>query len=408
MTEGTGPLKGVRVLEVASHVFVPMAASVLGEWGAEVIKVEHPVTGDPYRGLSTYGLHNTYHGVDPFFSSANRGKRSVGIDLAKDGGRRVLSRLAAEADVFVTNLPAGARARLRVDTGDLRADNPRMVYVRATAFGSRGPDAASGGYDSGAYWARSGMQHLFTPPGSEWPPKVRPAFGDMAGALAVAGAVSAALYQRATAGTAPVIDVALLASGLWQIAPDITNAGIGDDHDAAAQPDRHSFWNPLWLTYRTRDDRFISFMMLHGDRHWPDLCRRLGRPELGTDERFTTGEARKANSRACVEALDALFAAHDYPWFLRALDGFAGEWAPVQTPAELHDDPQVRANGFIAATDMGDGVSLPLVTSPAQFDERPGTPERAPEAGEHTDEVLLALGLTWDDLLSLKEDGSIL
>lgn len=404
----SGPLAGVRVLEVASHVFVPMAGSVLAEWGAEVIKVEHPVTGDPYRGLSTYGLHNTYHGVDPFFSSANRGKRSVGIDLSKDGGRRVLSRLAADADVFMTNLPAGARTRLRVDAGDLRADNPRAVYVRATAFGSRGPDAASGGYDSGAYWARSGMQHLFTPPDAEWPPKVRPAFGDMAGALAVAGAVSAALYQRSVTGEAPLIDVALLASGLWQIAPDITNAGIGDTHDAAAQPDRHSFWNPLWLTYRTADDRFISFMMLHGDPHWPDLCRRLGRPELGADERFTTGEARKANSKACVEALDALFAAHDYAWFLRALDGFAGEWAPVQAPAELHDDPQVRANGFIAATDVGDGVSLPLVTSPAQFDERPGRPGRAPEAGEHTDDVLLALGLTWDDLLALKEDGSIL
>ena len=404
----TGPLAGVRVLEVASHVFVPMAGSVLGEWGAEVIKVEHPVTGDPYRGLSTYGLHNTYQGVDPFFSSANRGKRSVGIDLKKDGGRAVLSRLAAGADVFMTNLPAAARTRLRVDVEHIRADNPDALYVRASAFGPRGPDGASGGYDSGAYWARSGMQHLFTPPGADWPPKVRPAFGDMAGALAVAGAVSAALYRRATAGQAPVIDVALLASGLWQITPDITNAGIGDSHDAAAQPDRHSFWNPLWLTYRTRDGRFISFMMLHGDPHWPDLCRRLGRPELGTDGRFTTGEARKANSAACVEALDTLFAAHDYPWFLRALDGFAGEWAPVQTPAELHDDPQVRANGFIADTDMGNGVSLPLVTSPAQFDERPGQPARAPEAGEHTDEILLGLGLTWDELIALKEDGSVL
>jgi crotonobetainyl-CoA:carnitine CoA-transferase CaiB-like acyl-CoA transferase len=262
------------------------------------------------------------------------------------------------------------------------------------------------------------MQHLFTPPpgapGSpdspakdQWPPKVRPAFGDMAGALAVAGAVSAALFRRLSTGQPSVIDVALLASGLWQIAPDITNAGIGDTHDAAAQPDRHSFWNPLWLTYRTRDGRFISFMMLHGDPHWPDLCARLGQPALGSDERFTTGSARQANSRECVEALDALFAAHDYAWFLRALDGFAGEWAPVQTPAELHSDPQVKANGFIADTDMGNGVSLPLVTSPAQFDERPGTPSRAPEAGEHTESVLLELGMSWEEITALKDDGAI-
>jgi crotonobetainyl-CoA:carnitine CoA-transferase CaiB-like acyl-CoA transferase len=257
------------------------------------------------------------------------------------------------------------------------------------------------------------MQHLFTPPGAEdqWPPKVRPAFGDMAGALAVAGAVSAALYQRAMTGESSVIDVALLATGLWQIAPDITNAGIGDTHAVstigAAPPDRHEFWNPLWLTYRTGDGRFIAFMMLHGDPHWPDLCRRLGRPELGADERFTTGAARTANSRACVETLDELFAGHGYRHWLRALDGFGGEWAPVQTPAELHDDPQVRANGFIAATDMGGGVSLPLVTSPAQFDERPAQPSRAPEAGEHTEEVLLGLGLTWEEIITLKEDGAV-
>jgi crotonobetainyl-CoA:carnitine CoA-transferase CaiB-like acyl-CoA transferase len=410
---GTGPLAGVRVLEVASHVFVPMAGSVLGEWGAEVIKVEHPVTGDPYRGLSTYGLHNTYHGVDPFFSSANRGKRSVGIDLLRPGGREVLSRLAADADVFMTNLPAGARTRLHVDVDDIRRDNPAALYVRATAFGSRGPDAASGGYDSGAYWARSGMQHLFTPPGAQgspenqWPPKARPAFGDMAGALAVAGAVSAALYKRAMTGESSVIDVALLATGMWQIAPDIVNAGIGDSHDAAAQPDRHEFWNPLWLTYRTADGRFIAFMMLHGDPHWPSLCQRLGRPELGTDERFTTSAARTANSRACVTALDEIFAGNDYKYWRRALDGFAGQWAPVQTPAEVHDDPQVRANGFIAGTDMGAGVSLPLVTSPAQFDERPAQPSRAPEAGEHTETVLLELGMSWEEIIALKDDGTV-
>jgi crotonobetainyl-CoA:carnitine CoA-transferase CaiB-like acyl-CoA transferase len=402
-----GPLAGVRVLEVASHVFVPMAGAVLGEWGATVIKVEHPETGDPYRGLSTYGLHNTYHGVDPFFASANRGKRSVGIDLKRPGGRRLLSRLATAADVFMTNLPADARARLDVDVDGIRRDNPRAVYVRATAFGARGPDAARGGYDSGAYWARSGMQHLFTPPGAQWPSRVRPAFGDMASALAVAGAVSAALYRRATAGTPSVVDVSLLASGMWQIAPDVVNAGIGDSHDAAAQPDRHEFWNPLWLTYRTADGRFIAFMMLHGDAHWPDLCRRLGRPDLAGDPRFATGDARTVNSRACVETLDAIFAAHDYAWLLEALDGFAGEWAPVQTPAEVHDDPQVRANGYVAGADMGNGVSLPLVTSPAQFDERPARPDRAPEVGEHTEAVLLELGMSWEEITALKEDGSI-
>lgn len=402
------PLADVRVLEVASHVFIPMAGSVLGEWGAEVIKVEDPESGDPYRGLSTFGLHNMYRGVDPFFQSANRGKRSVAIDLKAAGGRRLLSRLVESADVFMTNMRSAPRRNLRIDVDDIRRDNPAVIYVRGTAFGPRGPDAGRGGYDSGAYWARTGMQHLFTPPGADWPARLRPAFGDNAGSLAVAGAVSTALYRRARTGEPALIDVALLAAGMWQIQPDITNAGLGDGGHDSGPPDRYEFWNPLWLAYRTADGRFVAFMMLAPDRHWPDLCRRLGRPELADDPRFADTESRRRHSRACVETLDAVFAGHDFGHWRRALADFAGEWAPVQSPAEVHDDPQVLANGYIAQADMGNGVSLPLVTSPVQFDGQPGRPGRAPEHGEHTEAVLLELGMTWDEIGELKDQGVII
>jgi crotonobetainyl-CoA:carnitine CoA-transferase CaiB-like acyl-CoA transferase len=142
------PLEGVRIIEVASHVFVPMSGAVLTEWGAEVIKIEDPRTGDPYRGLVTAGLHKLHHGVDVQFQAANRGKRSVSLDLKHPGGRRLLSRLLATADVFVTNLRPGGRSRLRIDVADVRRDNPSAIYVSGTAFGPRGPDAGRGGYDS--------------------------------------------------------------------------------------------------------------------------------------------------------------------------------------------------------------------------------------------------------------------
>jgi crotonobetainyl-CoA:carnitine CoA-transferase CaiB-like acyl-CoA transferase len=401
------PLAGVRVLEVATHVFAPLAGAVLAEWGAEVVKVEALDGGDPYRGLVTTGLHPLQCGVDPYVQSANRCKQSVGIDLAHPDGRPLLARLLAGADVFVTSLRAGARARLRLDVDDVRADNPAVVYVRATAYGPRGPDAGRGGYDAGAYWARSGMQHVFTPPGAGWPPSPPPAFGDVVGALAMAGAVGAALYRRATTGEPSVVDASLLAAGMWQLQPDIVSAGVAGGADRRP-PDRSATRNPLMLPYRTADDRFVALTMVAPDRHWPDLCRVIGRPELAADPRFVDQDARRHNAGACVDLLDEAFAERDLDEWRRVLGDFAGEWAPVQRPHELHDDPQVAANGYVAHVDVGTGASLPLVTSPVQFDERPGRPTRAPEHGEHTEAVLLALGLSWEEVTALKDRGAIL
>jgi len=194
---------------------------------------------------------------------------------------------------------------------------------------------------------------------------------------------------------------------MWQVQTDIVNAAL-DDAPPPDPPDRFDMWNPLMLPYRTADDRFVALMMLEPERHWPALCAALGHPELATDPRFADADARRRNIRACVERLDEIFAGRDLDGWRRALADFEGEWAPVQTPAELHHDAQVQANGYVATTDMGNGVTIPLVVSPVQFDETPGRPTRAPEHGEHTEAVLLELGLSWDDIAELKRQGAIL
>jgi len=396
----------VRVIEVATHVFVPMAGAVLAEWGATVVKVEPPTSGDPYRGLVTAGLHTLHDGVDPFFQAANRSKRSVGIDLATAEGRALLARLLATGDVFTTNLRPQAIRKLGLDVDDIRGDNPSIVYARGSAFGTRGPDAERGGYDAGAYWARSGMQALSTAPDAAWPAPVRPAFGDVAAALGLAAAIAAALYRRAVTGEATVVDSSLLAAGMWQVQNDLVNARLGDDTHAR-RPDRHATWNPLMLPYRTADGRFVALMTLAPDRHWPSLCSLIGRPELADDPRFADLDARRRNARACVELLDEAFAERTLAEWRPVLDGFAGEWTVVQEPDEVHDDPQVRANGYVAGVDTGRGSTLPMVAAPAQFDGALSAPTRAPETGEHTEEVLLDVGVSWDDIAALKDRAVI-
>lgn len=400
------PLAGVRILEVASHVFVPIAGGVLHEWGAEVIKVEHPETGDPYRSLITMGLHAAHDGIDPNFQATNRGKQSVAIDLKKPEGRDLLYRLAKECDVFLTNMRPDARQRLQIDVDDIRAHNPKIVYVRGSGYGARGPDRQTAGYDASAYWSRAGIGGIFTPEGAERPVMQRPAFGDVMGGLTIAGAIAAALYERLATGNAPVVDVALMNVGMWQLQPDITQGKL-DPEAHKRTYDRKASWNPIVGTYRTRDGRFIHLNMMEGERYWADFCAVVGHPEMIDDPRFVDMPARRENSRACVEALDEIFASRDYADWCETLKQAKGAWAPLRVPAEVHDDPQVAANGWTADVEMINGSNLTIVCSPAQFDEQSAQPLRAPELGEHTETALLNLGLSWDEVSTLKEKGAI-
>lgn len=403
-------LAGVRVVEVAQWWFVPAAGAILADWGAEVIKVEHPVHGDPQRGLVHSGLVPNTGDVNYMVEQPNRGKRSVGIDIATDEGRELLYRLVETADVFLTSFLPDARRRLRIDVDDIRARNPNIIYVRGSGQGTRGPDAERGGYDGATFWYRGAIAAALTPPGATDP--VGPpggAFGDSVGAMTIAGGVAAALFRRERTGVASVVDVSLLSAAMWLMAPGIIASQFVTPEMMAGMPrfSRSSPPNPLVNSYRTKDGRWINLCMLQSDRYWPDLCRCIGRPELVDDPRFADARARFENREACVAELDATFATATYAEWCERLKSAAGVWAPGQTVAELRCDPDAVANGYVVDVTR-DGTSFQLVANPVQFDETPPTLSPAPEMGAHTEEVLLDLGCTWDDLVAYKSRGAIL
>ncbi len=401
-------LSGFRVLEVAAWTFVPAAGAVMADWGADVIKVEHPVGGDPQRGLIAMGLVPGGPGaVNYIIEQPNRGKRSIGLDISTDDGRALLYKIVETSDVFLTSFLPDTLTKLKIDVDSIRAVNPDIVYARGTGQGPHGPDRGKGGYDGATYWARGGVANALTPADSEWPVGGRPAFGDLAGGMAIAGGIAAGLLQRATTGVAPVVDVSLLGLAMWQLSPDIVASGLYGG-DPMPKFDRSSSPNPLVGNYKTSDGRIITLMMLQSDRFWSEFCETIGRPDLITDPRFADGAARYANGKECVAVIDEVFASRTFDEWKQALATLSGVWAPGQMASELVDDVQVQANGYLSRVERADGKSYDLVANPVQMDETADQLVAAPEHGQHTEEILLELGLDWDEIIAHKDSGAVL
>ncbi|WP_319435830.1 CoA transferase [Mycobacterium sp. RTGN5] len=396
---------GVRVLEVAAWTFVPAAGAVMAEWGAEVIKVEPRVGGDPQRGLVTMGLVDPGGEVNYMIELPNRGKKSIAVDLTTEGGREVVLELAKTCDVFLTSYLPSRRKRFGIDVDDIRAVNPNIVYVRGSGHGPQGADSDAPGYDGVSFWARGGIGGAITPEGSE-PIRPRAAFGDLLGGMTIAGGIAAALYKRKATGQGSVVDVSLLGLAAWAISPDVS---ISQLYSGAPAPtfEHADAPNPLVGNYLTKDGRYVTLMMLQGDRFYAEFMTIIGRADLIDDERFAEPGPRFDNRVALIALIDEVFAARTLSEWRQVLGPLSGAWGVMQMPGELRDDPAIVANGYIATTATMGGVQYELPVNPVQFNEYHVVPSGAPEHGQHTEEVLLEAGLDWDAIEHYKETGAI-
>jgi crotonobetainyl-CoA:carnitine CoA-transferase CaiB-like acyl-CoA transferase len=400
-------LEGVRILEVAEHTFVPAASALLSDLGAEVIKIEHVTRGDAMRGLASTGVTALPGNVHVLLEHSNRGKKSLGLDLTVPDGIEILYKLAATSDVFLTNKLPSVRERLKIGLEEIRAANPRIIYVRGTGQGERGPDADKGSYDSLAFWARAGVAIGARRPEYElMPVPPAPGFGDSIGGMTIAGGILGALYHRERTGEATVVDVSLFGTGLWAMGQAMALSLVLQVPWSVPPNDRLAF-NPLVRNYGTKDGRVLAFTCLQAAKYWPLLCEIIERPELKGDSRFADQASLSANTREAIAILEEVFASATLDEWRERLASFQGQWCVVQDTLEAAKDPQTIANGYLQECRTADGTLFQLVAAPVQYDGQPATPARAPEFNEHGDEILGDLGFDGDAIIDLKARGVV-
>lgn len=399
-------LSGIRVVELASWTFVPSAGAVLADWGADVIKIEHPETGDPQRGLINSGIVAGAGGVNHFIEQPNRGKRSFGLDTSTPEGLELLMKLVETADVFLTNLLPDSRRRMGIDVEQLRTRNPKIIYARGHGYGTKGEMADHGGFDLAAYWARGGIGNAYSVGDGCYPPIQRPAFGDVYAGLAIAAGIAGALVKRERTGEPSIVDVSLLGAAIWQLGPDVVGAGVTGQDVPRFQLEEMP--NPVASFYQTRDGRFITFVLLQADRFWGDFCTRINRPDLIGDERYANAAARFENRADCIAELRKALASEDLAHWEKAFAGFDGVWDVMRTAHEIHTDPQAIANGYLPRTTDANGNEFALAASPVQFDESALALSGAPGHGEHTDTLLAELGYSEDEIIDFKVKSVVL
>ena len=398
-------LEGIKVIDFTTWVFASGCSAILGDWGADVIKIEDPNGGDPHRGLvSVLGLEvpkiNFPWEVD------NRNKRSVAIDLKTDKGKEIVYKLVEQGDVFVTNIRAGAIRRLGIDYATLSKINSGLIYAHGTGYGKQGPESTRAGYDYAAFWARAGIMNSIGEPDVP-PPLALPGLGDSTSSIALAAGVVLALLVKEKTGIGQEVDVALMGTGMWCNSISVAAAQFIEEN--IPKRSRKEMPNPTFNSYECKDGKWIMLVCLESDRYWSDFCKVMGLGEMENDPRFVNLTNRAENCVELISILDRKFATWDRDDLGKLYDENGILWAPVQDLKEVVKDPQAIANRFVVEVDHPTHGPFMNVASPVQLSKTPASIRTtAPELGQHTEEVLLEMGYTWEDIAEFQEAGAIL
>jgi crotonobetainyl-CoA:carnitine CoA-transferase CaiB-like acyl-CoA transferase len=392
---------GLKVVDCASFIAAPSAATILSDFGADVIKIEPPGAGDGLRSLYVrVGAPSS--DKDYGWMMDSRNKRDIAIDLRTEGGLAVLHRLVDNADVFLTNMPLGSRRRMKIGYEDLSPRNPKLIYASFTAYGEVGAEAEKTGFDTTAYWARSGLMDLIRPHSESPPARSVAGLGDHPCGMTLYAAIVTALYRRQMTGRGGLVHSSLLAGGLWANSNFVHAQLVGAE--IPKRPPREHLPNPLSNVYRTKDNRWFALAMVNEVKQWPMLVKALERPEL-QDIRFATPAGRREHATEVIKSMDDAIIKHDLAFWRAHLDKAGITFGVVGTLDDIEHDEQMKIAKAIVPYADGSGYT---VANPINIEgEEKTVPRMAPDVGQDTDEILREAGYSAAEIAKLREDKSV-